>query len=515
MSPCDETRPACRRCQQYGTQCPGYNRPLPIRFYVDSRSSSSARPGAKKNKSSPSPALPAILAADAGAAASSSSSSSSSSASGPSASYASPVSTPPRLCLDSQLEPLWEDESTMYFIDQYCLPPSPGLFPGFLNFLTERLAASPPDSALSRATLASSCLSLWRHSKSPYLYRKACRHYGAALSALSETLNEAAAAWQDDTIAAIMLLNLFEDIHGKAPKTRPSHLDGIVRIFSARTESLVQASSRGPVYRWALSHLQIETLMRGESFDCIKLRDGHADTSTLSTGLAVAMSWAVEFCIDTMRSLRSMDAEPNTADEQAESLRAALDRAMRIQRRLDAIVRDAEHHLKPTLIVRTSTSPQQQPPALIVSPSRLLSIMWTGLDAFLTIFYSTVLSCSRRILELRARLLTDTERALVAATSEMAARNVALLLERIRGSIPYNMGDVDEQGREMAAPRPKAVSSYYLTWILAIVINTPQATEDQRRACREAQDRIQDMYGLKPVEAELMATSIMQCFRGS
>ncbi|KAJ3491560.1 hypothetical protein NLG97_g5567 [Lecanicillium saksenae] len=105
------------------------------------------------------------------------------------------------------------------------------------------------------ASLASSCLSLSRHEKSPYLYYKACRYYGAALKALNASLNEAETAWKDETIAAVMFMNLFEDIHGINTKRRLSHLDGLVRIFSIRGENLAESCRRGPLYRWALSHL--------------------------------------------------------------------------------------------------------------------------------------------------------------------------------------------------------------------------------------------------------------------
>lgn len=395
----------------------------------------------------------------------------------------------------------------MYFIDQYCIPPSPGLFPGFLNFLTDLVATSPPGSALSRASLASSCLSLARHTKSPCLYRKACRHYGAALSALSTTLNEPAAAWKDDTIAVIMLLNLFEDIHGSATKARPSHLDGIGQIFSARTENLAQACSRGPLYRWALSHMQMETLKRGETFDCITLGEDTGDTSTLSTGMAAALCWAVEFCIETARCVRNMDVEPISADKQAESLRSAIDRARRIQLRFETLVRGFDRSLKPMMARAKDGRP------VMICLTRLLGIMWMGFDTVLVLFYSTVLSCSRRILELPNCLLTDSERDLVTKTSAMTEKNIILLLKRICASIPYNMGDVDEQGQHMAVPRPKAASSYYLTWFLAVVTNTSQVNEAQLRECYETQDKIFTMYGLNTNNSAMMVTTMMSFFR--
>ncbi|EGX94523.1 hypothetical protein CCM_02794 [Cordyceps militaris CM01] len=439
-----------------------------------------------------------------------------------------------------QFEPLWEDESTMYFIDQYCIPPSPGLFPGFLNFLTDLVATSPPGSALSRASLASSCLSLARHTKSPCLYRKACRHYGAALSALSTTLNEPAAAWKDDTIAVIMLLNLFEASSscqraqasgGQTADMGPRKRGRRISMGSAKSSLPGQRTSRklvravrcidGPCHTWHVTaarlppgpsrlanrQQQMETLKRGETFDCITLGEDTGDTSTLSTGMAAALCWAVEFCIETARCVRNMDVEPISADKQAESLRSAIDRARRIQLRFETLVRGFDRSLKPMMARAKDGRP------VMICLTRLLGIMWMGFDTVLVLFYSTVLSCSRRILELPNCLLTDSERDLVTKTSAMTEKNIILLLKRICASIPYNMGDVDEQGQHMAVPRPKAASSYYLTWFLAVVTNTSQVNEAQLRECYETQDKIFTMYGLNTNNSAMMVTTMMSFFR--
>ena len=204
---CDETKPNCHRCQKIGVACPGYYRPLELRRYVDARLTNYTYTNAKQDCCN-------LVTFDGNVKPVSATCLSEPGHMSPNRSPSPTSEELQRLTvrLNQQLEPLWEDESLFYFLGEHCIPQTPGIFPGFMDFLPRMLSKSQPSSVLSSASLASACLSLSRRSKSPILYRKACEHYGSALSTLRMTLDNSSAASHEESLVAMALMDLFEVI---------------------------------------------------------------------------------------------------------------------------------------------------------------------------------------------------------------------------------------------------------------------------------------------------------------
>lgn len=113
--------------------------------------------------------------------------------------------------LNSTIQVSWEDESICYFIDQHVLPSSehsPVL--GHLDFIPSLYIGSAADSCIRPAVQAVSYLSLFQFSKSSSLYAKAYVAHLAALRSLNQALRVPESTKQNETLAAVMLLSLFE-----------------------------------------------------------------------------------------------------------------------------------------------------------------------------------------------------------------------------------------------------------------------------------------------------------------
>ncbi|CVK94628.1 uncharacterized protein FMAN_03651 [Fusarium mangiferae] len=176
---CDERQPGCRRCETYRTPCPGYKRPLEVRPYF--------APGNAIHVEGSEPTALRMQ------------------------SIADVIGNSPLSPSSTGKLNFLQDESLMnYFLTQYSVPCRPGIYSGHLEFLPDLLASSSPTSPLWPATCALANLVLSRRYKSPDLYERARKSYGCALWSLNDNLSQVPDTWQDDTVAAIMLLHQIE-----------------------------------------------------------------------------------------------------------------------------------------------------------------------------------------------------------------------------------------------------------------------------------------------------------------
>lgn len=209
---CDERRPGCRRCELHGAPCPGYDRPLDIRFHGGPHATVLSKPAPVHHansrhanirqqqqqqhaKPSHGMAVSALV----------SPTNSLSPVDGRS------MGTPPTpLQVLPPPRTAWDDASLCYFLSEYCVAPQPGVMTGHLDFLPDLLFESSDDSSLRPAVLASACLCFSRNKRNTELYARARDHYGKALMAVSTAISKSPDSWGDDILAAIMLLHMFE-----------------------------------------------------------------------------------------------------------------------------------------------------------------------------------------------------------------------------------------------------------------------------------------------------------------
>lgn len=169
---CDERRPGCERCTKYGIACPGYERPLQFHDYWSRLPRTRPR---KRNKS-----------------------------------RATRVSGSPTIGSPAGFRPYCEDECVQFFLKQYTLPSWPGYHPGHMEFLQDLCAELDRDTCLKPALQSVSYLAMYNQTKSTEVQLRAHEAHGAALRAVSRDLSSLTDGKVVHSLAAIMLLALFD-----------------------------------------------------------------------------------------------------------------------------------------------------------------------------------------------------------------------------------------------------------------------------------------------------------------
>ncbi|KAL2845311.1 hypothetical protein BJY01DRAFT_247784 [Aspergillus pseudoustus] len=469
---CDKKRPGCQRCELNKAQCPGYDRPLDIRFHGGPRGFVCRKPREEKKTTE------AVVTDRAS----------------------------PKRVEDGhdvrggilslrQPRPVWDDESVCYFVHEFSFAPKPDLCSGHLEFLQGLLESSCETSPLRPATLASSYLSLSRHYKSPELYVQARKHYGTALQSIRTILSKPLESWQEEILAAIMLLHMFEDTDAIVSDERASHLQAIAGLYATRGQSLL-SSLRGPsLYPWVFSQLQIHAFTTNQTFNCLAVPASEVNIAHPPTGVVVMVSKVGRFWFELQQLLEEDDIRDPV--QHRDRLITMMHEAMVTQ----SEIQRWETSLPATWKPREIDAGGQ---LFVTYAIRWLGITWIMYSATLAIFYHGVLCCCRALTSINHTIHSQSyssdaravENSLIATSFAMAEQNIVQLIERICNSIPFSLGEVDCNGHRLSIPDYKGCVCYHLIWPLALVTRSQHSSKDQVQLCRETLARIQNMYGI-------------------
>ncbi|KAL2857053.1 hypothetical protein BJY01DRAFT_242456 [Aspergillus pseudoustus] len=482
---CDEGRPGCRKCELYGAQCPGYKRPLEVRFHAGPRGRITSAAKREEEEACTWPTSSATLPQqesmtphDRGGALNEVAS---------------------RLIWARQPRPLCDDESICYFLYEYCIAPRPGVFSGHLDFLEDFLRSFPSTSCLWPATFASAYLSLSRHYKSPQLNIVARRYYGDALRSINTILSREPKSWQDDTLAAIMLLQMFVDTDGGAFGERASHLCGIAAFVESRGQKLFNITPGCSLYAWAFTQLQIHSFITRQPFKCLSPHDAEPDIRYPPIGVHLMVAKMSSF----RSSLVELQAAKDPPRPPKDILLTLMRQAMRTQRELETWSCSLPMEWNPNMIFRSDGK------LLVTYSTQWLGVILNLYHASLFLFYHSVLRCCQSILDSLPPGIT-LEKELTETSAVMAEENLTHLTSIICGSIPYSLGEIDNYGQPLATPNYKGSVCYSLIWPLVLVAIYPTSAMDQVRVCKETLARIAAMYGIDLAQSaqDLAAHSI-------
>mgnify|MGYP005989596649 FL=1 len=126
----------------------------------------------------------------------------------------------------------------------------------------------------------------------------------------------------------------------------------------------------------------------------------------------------------------------------------------------------------------------------------------------LMILSKSILHCCRAAEKLQLQT-SDTLPNGVESVEHIASVAKDQILQSIKWicrSIPYNMGEVDEQGKVLSIPRYKASSAYYLSWPLALLFFSASTTSAQLRLCNQTIEKIRSVYGIQLVHVVVAMT---------
>jgi hypothetical protein len=221
---CDQKKPSCRNCATYGQQCPGYTSTAPLIFRNENKRVENlflkhhTTPTGTKHK-------PSIANKD------------KSQVVRPQRAPQPDALTVPPFLLDSS----WGYHSHCYFLDQFTLPTEPDGSPGPLDSIPllytlceNATAGGAPLASLRAAVDAAAFASLANQARVPALTVQARKKYGEALHELNRALESVHDAVRNETLGAIVMLMLFEDINSERKSLMSTHVSGIQHLLKLR-----------------------------------------------------------------------------------------------------------------------------------------------------------------------------------------------------------------------------------------------------------------------------------------
>ncbi|KAG6057237.1 hypothetical protein E4U17_001532 [Claviceps sp. LM77 group G4] len=225
---CDETKPTCNQCAKSRRVCPGYKDEFDLVFRNETQATERrARKASKK-------ALEHKQRRETDRDTSPSSSNGSSDTGG-SHSPITPISRLPSVRNTPQI-PL-EDQAACHFIANYVLVPRHGSLIGFMEFVVPLLKAENVPLHYRYAFEACALASLNNGvGNRNHFEKQALGKYTKALSTTFAALRDPEVAKEDATLAAVLLLGLFENITAKTMGMLAwgSHIEGAIQLAKAR-----------------------------------------------------------------------------------------------------------------------------------------------------------------------------------------------------------------------------------------------------------------------------------------
>ncbi|RYP27177.1 hypothetical protein DL768_011329 [Monosporascus sp. mg162] len=228
---CDETKPTCLKCAKSRRVCPGYKDEFDLVFRNETQSTE-----LKARKASRKASAQKIDQQDSGQSSSSSGTQSSAPPDG--------VKSPLGQAVVPALNLSVEQRASCFFVWNFVLVPKEEDPRGFLDYLVPLLRQEGSGSHLQHAFNACSFAILYnREGPSTNLWERALSEYSKALSKLNAALRDAEEQKTDSTLAAVLLLGMFENITGKqiGIKAWNTHVEGAIQLVKIRGKKQLRA----------------------------------------------------------------------------------------------------------------------------------------------------------------------------------------------------------------------------------------------------------------------------------
>ncbi|KAF2972388.1 hypothetical protein GQX73_g1125 [Xylaria multiplex] len=152
----------------------------------------------------------------------------------------------PRLLI--QPSEKWETKAISHFLHNYSFASTKDN-PGYLGFLPDLLDSNLSVQYLESAVLAAGFASIANITGLSYLERTAEKHYGETLRSISIALKDLSEASTDATLAAILVLQMYEVIIGVTSVSSDPHQKGLIELLRLRGNTRLSTGSGNDVLR--------------------------------------------------------------------------------------------------------------------------------------------------------------------------------------------------------------------------------------------------------------------------
>ncbi|KAJ4255036.1 hypothetical protein NW762_009840 [Fusarium torreyae] len=242
---CDETKPTCNQCAKSRRQCPGYKDEFDLVFRNETQATE--RRARKANKKA--------LTQKQGKQGSQL----------PSKTVAIHKPTPDQSILSTLQLPV-DQQATCHFLSNFVLLPSHDNTRGWMEFVVPLLKSETVAPSFKLAFDACAIASLGnRVGPGTNFESKALGYYTKALSATFTALKDPVLSKEDSTLAAVLLLGLFENITAKqlGMLAWGSHIEGAIQLVRAREKKQIQTRTGLALFVATRTQMIIHTLTTG------------------------------------------------------------------------------------------------------------------------------------------------------------------------------------------------------------------------------------------------------------
>ncbi|KAI9901394.1 hypothetical protein N3K66_003211 [Trichothecium roseum] len=309
---CDETKPTCNQCAKSRRQCPGYKDEFDLVFRNETQATERRAKKANMKAMALKMGKEGIELIN------------------------SPNETPSSAKTNSPVSPIQlppEQQASCHFISNFVLLPRQGTTRGFMEYLIPMLKQHKQTTHFKLAFDACALASLGnRVGTGCDFENQALTKYTKALSATYGALQDPEMAKQDSTLAAILLLGLFENISAKQLGTLAwgSHTEGAVQLVKARgrkqlrtkvglmlfiavrTQMIIHTLSSGKAPAMGVEWWMNDAVKDSNAADCqrlsIRVGEVRAEVNRLLTALPRSPE-NVEVMFEMLRNCQGLDQE--------------------------------------------------------------------------------------------------------------------------------------------------------------------------------------------------------------
>ncbi|KAI1411546.1 hypothetical protein F5Y13DRAFT_55669 [Hypoxylon sp. FL1857] len=499
---CDETKPTCNQCAKSRRQCPGYKDEFDLVFRNETQATERrARKASRKGSAQKGDRRESA----------SSSTPSSSGDSTISPVLSDSIKSPLEQAIIPSLNVPIEHQASCHFVSNFILIPREGNTRGFMDFIIPLLKQEPRGHLQHAFNACSIAFLNNRGGTGGRFADKALREYTKALNGTNNALRNPDTQLADSTLAAVLLLGLFESITAKqiGMSNWGSHTEGAIQLVKARGKKQLKTQIGLTLFVAVRTQMIIHSLT---SATTPIMGTGWWIDDAVRDGTAAKCHYLMiktgELRAEITRLMNSMTRTPDNIDIMLEMIR----RLQIVDQEVVAWMRNVPEEWRFRTVAWEDSVPGGDYSKAEVFPGRI--------DMYRDFYISSVWNTSRTARLVLASLVVRCAAWVCApvdyrTTPEYAtaARTCVDTITDIIASVPYHLGwhlkdrnrkriaqlqkqqpqyqhqqpfspGADTGGGEFACGEEdhvKALAGYFLTWPL-ICLNSQDYTTDAQRA---------------------------------
>jgi hypothetical protein len=399
-----------------------------------------------------------------------------------------------------QLDVPDREQALSLFFHQYVAHgDADGEIPGFNDTFPVFYQQALPNSCMKHCVAAAAYASLANQSQSLAVSRKAWEAYGTALSSVNAALADPVGALKDETLCAIFILGMFENISAKQSQAFGVHGCGLDRLLHLRGKQQFETEYGEQVSRAVCAFLQIRNLNLGrqppphEEYwfmnvrGCVPYRRAMSSMSRICRVRAAAKEL-----------LTSIDNSP--FEDSGASLSAHCAALTDLVAEMQLV--NSDHWLwiegassvwnysavnAPRLSLKRRSHPDE---AVHIYHNFWTANLWNWTRTSCIFLQNSLLKCLRKLSSISLERLPNHDT--IEANAQVTIKSI---IRDICASVPFLMGDIDSQGNVIETSQRfgyngQSMAQLWLLWHFHIMSASGFALSHQLMLIKETCDRI-------------------------